>query len=58
MSRTTIVLLIVALVACVPKPKPMEPRPLELTGISMDGTGIDTSTLKGKPWVIDLWRVA
>jgi len=56
--RISLVLLVVAALAgCTTQPKAPPPRPLELTAIALDGTGIDTSTLKGKPWVIDLWRV-
>jgi hypothetical protein len=31
-------------------------RMLELTGYTTEGKGLDLSTLRGKPWVINIWR--
>jgi hypothetical protein len=30
-------------------------KPLELTGYYLNGQGLDVGTLRGKPWVINLW---
>ena len=57
MLRIALALLLAGSLGCQTKAKSPPPRPLELTAIAIDGTGIDVSTLKGKPWVIDLWRV-
>jgi len=54
MGRTVFILLLSGALLGGCKPR-FAPRPLELTGYYLDGTGLDVGTLRGKPWVITLW---
>ena len=54
MLRTALLLALAASLVGGCKPR-FAPRPLELTGYYLDGTGLDVGTLRGKPWVITLW---
>jgi hypothetical protein len=58
MRRTASLLLLLAVgLGCqTQKKSSYAPRPLELTGYYVDGTGLDVSTLRGKPWLVNLWR--